>query len=58
MELINRIKVNIVFICKQPGGIINTVVAAGIIVGWVIKFCGLVVGTGSAKITFWSNLNY
>jgi len=52
MELINRIKVNIVFICKQPGGIINTVVAAGIIVGWVIKFCGLVVGTGSAKITF------
>jgi len=36
MELINRIKISIVFICIQTGGMTNTVVAAGIIVSCVI----------------------
>lgn len=36
IELINRIKICIVFICIQPEGMINTVVAAGVIVSFVI----------------------
>lgn len=56
MERINRIKISIVFICMLPGGMINTVVAAGV----YSEFCNIIMwfGIRRANITFWSNLNY